>query len=165
MFPELVRQARKKSSSVCKFYHIVLSQRRCHDTNSPTKCTYKKGKPLELLQTTWESPAAQAVIIHEGNVLNSCEVRLDEKRPQVKIRDCTQPWHQLRTLRLVAAVGILANFQCADPKLLWGFEHPHLGCKKFCQGTTKHREKQSGAACLPEKQRKFLKCHLGVWKH
>lgn len=37
----------------------------------------------------------------------------------------------------MAAVGVLANFQSAGPKLLWDSEHPHLGCKKFCQGTTR----------------------------
>lgn len=61
----------------------------------------------------------------------------------------------------MAAVGLLANFQSADPKLLWGSEHHHPEYMKFCQGTTRTWG-EAFWCCLLAREVKEI---ASVWKH
>lgn len=65
----------------------------------------------------------------------------------------------------MAAVAVLANFQSADPKLLWGYEHPHLGYKKFCQGTARTWGETYWRCLLATEAKEIAKCHMQFWKH
>lgn len=159
---------KNQSSSAHKVCYTVLSpstNEGGHNTNLPANVHPKRGgESLQVVGSTeivvlhrslWE------VIVHEGDALNSCEVRLDEKITQVETHGSTQPWHKLRTLQLMAAVIVLANFQRADPKLPWGSEHPHLGCKKLCQELQRTRGETYRCCLLAREAEEIAKVSFG----
>lgn len=171
MFPDtIVHQARKKkkSSSVCKFYHIVLSQRRCHNTNLPTKCKIEKEEIFRVSTGHSRDPCRAGHYRQWLSMRETCWIAVKygwmRKIPEVYIYDCTKPWHQLRMLCLVVAEGVLANFQCADASctgalsiLLWDPK----GSVKGPQNIGRNK------LVLPvwQRNRGNFSGVMGVWKH